>query len=103
MNGSKRKLLVVVPEGSTPEHCQKVKEQMTAKIGDACEIVVGTHKELMLEKGVNLTSPIIENQAVYEIVNRYLDGYIPMNRPSKKELRTSPYAKFDNFHKKKRR
>lgn len=90
----KGKLLALVAATATLEYRQKVLEEMTAKVGDVCEVVVGTPEEL----SAHAEFPVIVNDPVYEIRNRMTDGYIPRDLPSKKELRTSPYAKFDRFH-----
>lgn len=91
----KSKLLVLVAAAATMEYRQKVKEEMTSKMGDVCEIVVGTPEELMA--GAEFPAVIVD-EPVFDIQNRFMDNYIPMDLPSKKELRTSPYAKFDRFH-----
>lgn len=91
----KSKLLVLVAASATLEYRQKVLEEMTAKMGDVCEVVVGTPEELSVHTEC---APVIIDEHVYEIQNRFTNGYIPMDLPSKKELRTSPYAKFDRFH-----
>ncbi|WP_286150986.1 hypothetical protein [Bacteroides acidifaciens] len=90
----KSKLLVLVAATATLEYRQKVLEEMTAKMGDVCEVVVGTPDEL----SVHAEAPVLVDVPVYEIQNRVMDNYVPRNLPSKKELRTSPYAKFDRFH-----
>lgn len=96
----KSKLLVLVAATATLEYRQKVLEDMTAKMGDTCEVVVGTPEEL--SEGLTATAVMVD-VPVYDIKNRFMDNYIPVDRPSKKELRTSPYAKFDKFHHKRKR
>lgn len=94
------KLLVLVAATSTLEYRQNVLKDMTAKFGAACEVVVCTAEDFSAE--LRATSVKVD-VSVYDIRNRYTDNYIPVDRPSKKELRTSPYAKFDKFHHKRKK
>ena len=82
----KSKLLVLVAATATLEYRQKVLEEMTAKMGDVCEVVVGTPDEL----SVHAEAPVLVDVPVYEIQNRVMDNYVPRNLPSKKRITHFP-------------
>lgn len=97
---TKKKIGVVVM-CLTPEKKEEIEATFRAKYGSEYEIKVMSPEEFKASEYPQAVF-IDEVPAMnYPIYNHYdMTGYIPRDVPSKKAQRTSPYAKFDKFHRK---
>lgn len=102
-NPSERKIAVICSAEVTEEARHKIKEQISSKFPGFI-VVVGTHEELDIPNGLSCNSIIINEEIpVFELQNIYRDNIAPIDMPSKKAARISPYAKFDKYHHKKKK
>lgn len=99
-----KRICVLVRDDIDDATRQAIKDKTAQKLGSGYDVVVGTDKELNIKNGVKAQCVVIDDpMPTLAIRRRVYDNYTPIPFQSKKELRTSPYAKFDKFHKKKRR
>lgn len=101
---SKKKIGIVAMSPLTPEKKEEIEKAFRAKYGADYEIEVLSSEEFKASEHPQAVF-IDEVQALnYPIYNHYdMTGYIPRDVPSKKAQRTSPYAKFDKFHRKRKK
>lgn len=102
-NQSEKKIAVICSAEVTEEARQKIREQISNKFPGFI-VVVGTREELDISNGLSCNSIIVDEEIpVFELRNIYRDNIAPIDMPSKKAARISPYAKFDKYHHKKKR
>lgn len=88
---NRKTFCIVVPKDATDEEIDTVRKK--------AEKIYGLDHDVEVVRADSLDNGIV---AEVLLEDNY-QGYAPIDRPSKEELRTSPYARFDKFHKKKRR
>ena len=91
----------MVPNGTSDEQLQAIREKAQHVYGLDHDVEVVRADEV--EDGVPAQAVMIDEPDGPLYLTPLYHGYTPYDRPSKKQLRTSPYAKFDKFHKKKRK
>lgn len=100
---SKRKICILFPSGISPELMERQLRRFALKFPD--DEIIGEIVECNIKdaRGIDCGPVIIDEVSSLPIVNRFQDNYVTPDLPSKKALRTSPYAIFDRIHRKRKR
>lgn len=106
---SERNIIVVARKGCvlSSEKMHEIEKQLRYEYGSDCTIQIISEDEFEVGNCEPFSpSSLNGNLPTVNVIHNYYDlagRYTPLDIPSKKAQRISPYAKFDKFHHKKKR